>query len=141
MIIAVAYDNGNIGEHFGHATCFALYNYTGSTVDECEKSLIDVSDLHGHKEMADCMREHGVDAVMSQSMGGEAKAQLLAYGIVPVAGYQGDADVAADMLVTGQLPIMEDGGSCSGGCGGCGGGCHHDEGESECGCGGGCGCH
>ncbi len=134
MIIAVAYEDGNIGEHFGHAKCFALYNYTGSTVDECEKSLVDVSDLHGHQAMADVMREHGVDAVMSQRMGAEAKALLLSYGIVPVAGYQGDADIAADMLVTGQLPVMED----EGGCGGCGGGCHHDD-EGGCDCG--CGCH
>ena len=138
MIIAVGYDEGNIGEHFGHATTFALYNYTGATVDECEKTLLDVSDLHGHQQMADAMKEHGVDAVMTQQMGGEAKALLLSYGIVPVVGYQGDADTAADMLVTGQLPIV-DGGTCSGGCGGCGGGCHHDEeGNCDCGCG---GCH
>ena len=138
MIIAVGYDEGNIGEHFGHATTFALYNYTGATVDECEKTLLDVSGLHGHQHMADAMKEHGVDAVMTQQMGGEAKALLLSYGIVPVVGYQGDADTAADMLVTGQLPIV-DGGTCGGGCGGCGGGCHHDEeGNCDCGCG---GCH
>lgn len=138
MIIAVAYDNGMIGEHFGHAKQFALYDYCGATVDECTKKLVDVSNLHGHKEMADFMSENAVDAVMSQSMGGEAKSLLLSYGIVPVVGYQGDADIAADMLVTGQLPIV-DGGTCSGGCGGCGGGCHHDdEGNCDCGCD---GCH
>ena len=138
MVIAVAYEDGQIGEHFGHAKTFALYNYHGASVDECEKKLIDCSDLHGHKQMADLMRDNAVDAVMSQSMGGEAKAQLLSYGIVPVVGYQGDADTAADLLVTGQLPII-DAGTCSGGCGGCGGSCHHDEeGNCDCGCEGHC---
>ena len=138
MKIAIAYDNGEIGQHFGHAQCFALYNYTGADVDQCEKTLLDVSDLHGHQQMADAMRENGVDAVMSQQMGGEAKALLLSYGIVPVVGYQGDADTASDLLVTGQLPII-DAGSCGGGCGGCGGSCSHDEnGNCECGCEGHC---
>lgn len=27
MKVAVAYNNGQIGEHFGHAECFAIYDY------------------------------------------------------------------------------------------------------------------
>ena len=138
MIIAVAYDEGEIGAHFGHAETFALYNYRGADVNDCTKTLIDSSDLHGHQQMADLMKENGVDAVLCGNMGPEAKKLLLSYGIVPVAGYEGDADVAADLLLTGQLPIVE-GGTCSGGCGGCGGDCHHDEdGNCDCGCSGGC---
>ena len=139
MKIAVAYDQGDIGQHFGHAECFAIYDYTGADIDECTKTLIDASALHGHQQMADLMRDNGIDAVITGQIGTEAKGLLLSYGIVPVAGYQGDADTAADMLVTGQLPIIEGGGSCGGGCGGCGGGgCGGDEGGGcECGC----GCH
>lgn len=138
MVIAVAYDNGQIGEHFGHATCFALYNYPGADVDGVTRTLVDSSSLHGHEDMANLMRENDAAAVICGRMGAEAKALLLSYGIVPVAGYQGDADTAADLLITGQLPVY-DGGSCGGGCGGCGGGCHHDD-EGGCGCG--CtGCH
>lgn len=136
MKIAVAYRDGSIGEHFGHAEMFAIYEY-GETVNECTKKIIECTDRHGHQEMADLMKEEGVAAVLSGSMGADAKAALLAYGIVPVAGYCGDADTAADLLITGQLPIDPNGGSCGGGCGGCGGGCHHDEeGNCECGCGG-----
>ena len=137
--VAIAYnkDTGEIFEHFGHCEMFAVYEY-GDTVDDCRKKLIDCSDRHGHKDMADLMKEEEVMAVMSGSMGAEAKALLLSYGIVPVAGYCGDADTAADMLVTGQLPVTDEGaGSCSGGCGGCGG-CHSDDGGEDCGCG--CGC-
>lgn len=136
MIIAVSYDGGEIGAHFGHAECFAIYNYENADVNECSKVLIDATALHGHQQMADLMKENNVDAVICQKMGGEAKSILLSYGIIPVTGYQGDADTAADMLITGTLPVAEGGDcSCSGGCGGCCGG--HDEGES---CGGGCGC-
>ena len=144
--VAIAYnkETGEIYEHFGHAETFAVYEY-GDTVDNCRKKLIDVSDKHGHQAMADLMKEEEIMAVMSQNMGPEAKALLLSYGIVPVAGYSGDADTAADLLVTGQLPFIGEGaGACSGGCGGCGGGCGgcgSDDGECGCGSGeGDCGC-
>ena len=60
-------------------------------------------------------------------MGGEAKALLLSYGIIPIVGYCGSADDAADLLITGRLPIVDPGagmgfgGGCSGSCGGCSG--------------------
>lgn len=138
MTIAVAYKDGEIGEHFGHAEMFALYNYDGADVGKCVKTLIDCSDRHGHQQMADLMKEKNVDAVIVGNMGVEAKGLLLSYGIVPIVGYCGAADTASDLLITGQLPIV-DAGTCGGGCGGCGGSCHHDEeGNCDCGCG---GCH
>ena len=136
MIIAAAYDqDGNVGEHFGHAEMFAIYDYESAGPDQCSKTLVDASDRHGHQAMADLMKEKNVDAVITQRMGGEAKAALLSYGIVPVTGFAGSADILADLLVMGQLPIIE-GGNCSG----CGGDCSHDEdGNCGCGCDGHCG--
>ena len=143
MKVAVAYNNGQIGEHFGHAECFAIYDYEDANVESCVKKLIDCSDLHGHQAMAELMRANEVDAVIVAQMGEEARALLLGFGIVPVLGYVGGADMAADMLVSGLLSVTPDyGGGCGGGCGGCGGGCGcggDDEGGS-CSCGGGCGC-
>ena len=137
MKIAVAYENGEIYGHFGHCPQFAIYEY-GQYVNECVKTLVDTSDRQGHEAMAALMREKGVDAVLCGNMGGEAKALLLSYGIVPIAGYAGHADTAADLLVTGQLPIDPGAAgscSCSGSCGGdCGEGC------GDQGCGGSCGC-
>lgn len=139
MVIAVAWDKGNIGEHFGHATMFAIYNYAENIAEQCEKRLIDSSDRHGHADMAKLMNDNHVDAVIVGRMGPEAKNMLLSYGIVPVAGYEGSADMAADLLINGRLPVMEDLGGCSGGCsGGCGGcsGCHGggEAGGCSCGC-------
>lgn len=133
MKIAVTYKDGEIYEHFGHCETFAIYDYEQADVNQVTKVLVDCSDRHGHQAMADLMRQQGVDAVICGNMGAEARALLLTYGIIPVAGYCGDADTAADMLITGQLPIFDDAGAC--GCGGgCGGGCGDDEG----GCGGCC---
>ena len=143
MIIAISYKEGQIYEHFGHAEMFALYEFNMSEPENVTKRLLEVKDAHGHKAMADLMKANNVDLVLSGHMGAEAKNQLLAYGIIPVAGYCGDADTAADMLIAGTLPLVpEDAGACSGGCGGCGGSCGcGDEGEDGgCGCGGGC-CH
>ncbi len=138
MKIAVAYENGEIFGHFGHCAMFAIYEY-GEYVHECTKTLVGTGGRQGHQAMADLMREQEVDAVIAGNMGGEAKALLLSYGIVPVAGYSGDADTAADLLVTGQLPITPgEGGGCSSCAGNCS--CGSDGGEG-CSCGGcGCGC-
>lgn len=134
MKVAVAFNEGQIFEHFGHCETFAVYDYAQADVNNCTKRLLDCSDRHGHAAMAELMREQGIDFVICGNMGGEAKNLLLSYGIIPVVGYCGDADTAADMLITGQLPIV-DGGSCSGGCGGCSGGCHEEGGDCGCGCG------
>ena len=104
--IAVSYKDGEIFEHFGHSEYFAIYEFD----------------------------EH--DLSVSTKRGDEARSLLLSYGIIPVPGYCGDADTAAELLVTGQLPPV-DGGCCSGDCGGCSG-CHggdEDEGGCSCGCG------
>ncbi len=134
MKVAIAYQDGEIFQHFGHCETFAIYDYYGETTAECKKVLVDSSDRHGHQAMAELMRDQGVAAVMAGNMGSEAQAALLGMGIVPIYGYSGDADTAADLLVTGQLPPLDgEAGGCGGGCGGCSGSC----GE---GCGGGCGC-
>ncbi len=136
MKIAVAYDKGEIFGHFGHCEMFAIYEY-GEYVTDCVKRLVPTEGRSGHQAMADLMREQGVDAVIVGNMGPEAKAALLSFGIVPVVGYSGDADTAADLLVTGQLPINPgEGGGCS-----CGGSCHcGEDGGEGCSCGGGCSC-
>ena len=132
MRVAVSYQDGEIGEHFGQAGMFAIYDYEDSDVNRCTKRLIETGDRHGHEAMAALMQQERVDAVLSQRMGGEAKAALLSLGIVPIAGFTGSADDAADLLILGELPILQGEGFCSGGCTGCGecGGC----GESGCGC-------
>ena len=134
MRIAVAYDNGEIGLHFGHAEMFAVYDYADGDVSRCTKRLVETGERHGHQAMAELMQAEGVDAVISGNMGGEAKAALLSLGIVPIAGFEGDADKAADLLILGELPILQGEGFCAGGCTGCGE-CNGCGSAGDCGCG------
>ena len=138
MKVAVAYNKGEIHGHFGHCDMFAVYEY-GEYVSDCQKTLVETGERSGHQAMADLMKELGVEAVIVGNMGPEAKAALLAYGIIPVVGYSGDADTASDLLVTGQLPV-----SPANEYGGCGCGGDHGAGGCSCGCGdhgaGGCSC-
>lgn len=97
MKIAVAYKDGEIFEHFGHAEMFALYDYPDMEVESCRKVLVECGDRHGHAAMAQLMKDNGVDAVIVGNIGAEGRAELLSMGIVPIAGYCGDADTAADM--------------------------------------------
>ena len=137
MTVAVAYHNGEIGQHFGHADMFAIYEYEGADVMRCTKRLVETGDRHGHEQMAQLMRELKVDAVISGNMGGEAKAALLSLGIVPIAGFEGPADLAADLLVLGRLPIgggENFSGGCAGSCSGCSG-CSPEGCGPDCNCG------
>ena len=137
MRIAVAYQDGEIYEHFGHAKLFAIYDYEGADVTRCTKKLVETGERHGHRDMAELMRTERVDAVIAGNMGGEAKAALLTMGIVPIAGFAGSADDAADMLILGQLPIL---GGEGGSCGGCAGDCGGCSGCGDAGCDCGCSC-
>lgn len=147
MIIAVSYKDGEIFEHFGHAEMFAIYRTNEANTEILEKTIIEVKET-GHQAVADLMDANGVDAVIVGNIGSGARQALAEYGIVAFAGFCGDSDDAAELMMRGQLPYLTDEGSCSGGCGGCSGGCHDHEG-GDCGCGGhdhedgscGCGCH
>lgn len=144
MKVAVAYNNGEIAENFGSCTVFASYDYTGEYVTEREKALLECEPMAQPHQVAELLVQNHVEAIICGNMSADAKNILLSRGVIPIAGFCGDADTAADMLVTGQLPL-DDGsssGGCSGCCGSCGGGCGGGEEESgSCGCGeGSCGC-
>ncbi len=137
MIIAVSYKDNEIFEHFGHAEYFAIYDTNDDNTQLISKKIIAVEKT-GHQAVADLMDANGVDVVIVGNIGGEARKALALYGIVAYAGFCGNSDDAAELMMRGQLPYLEDAGACSGGCGGCHG---HDEGGCGCGDDCGCGCH
>ena len=144
MIIAVAYKDQEIFEHFGHAEYFAIYRTNADNTEIVEKAMVEVKET-GHQAVADLMDSCGVDVVIVGHIGTSARQALAEYGIVAFAGFCGNADDAAELMMHGQLPYLTEEGGCSGGCSGCHG---HDE-EGGCGCGAhdhedgscGCGCH
>ena len=120
---------------------FAIYKTNDDNTEILSKEIVEVKET-GHQAVADLMDSLNVDAVIVGNIGVHARAALAAYGIVAFAGFCGNSDDAAELLMHGQLPFLPDEGGCGGGCSGCSGGCgDHDHDDGDCGCGGGCGCH
>lgn len=141
MVIAVAYKDNEIYEHFGHAEMFAIYKTNEDQTELVSKELVEVQES-GHQAVADLMDSCGVDVVIVGNIGTSARQALAEYGIVAFAGFCGNSDDAAELMMRGQLPFLSDEGGCGGGCsgchghdeGGCCGGHDHDEGGCGCGC-------
>lgn len=141
MKIAVAYENGNIFQHFGRTEYFKVYEIEENQVVSSE---VIGSNGVGHGALAGLLAERSVDVLICGGIGGGAQAALAEAGVTLCAGAQGDADQAVEAYLKGELVSSgancdhhhedghscghEEGHSCHGGCG------HHEEGHS-CGCG------
>ena len=113
MIIAVSYKDNEIFEHFGHAEMFAVYKTNDDNTEIISKEIVEVKES-GHQAVADLMDSLNVDAVIVGNIGVHARAALAAYGIVAFAGFCGNSDDAAELLMRGQLPFLSDEGGCAG---------------------------
>ncbi len=133
MKIAVAYDNGEVFQHFGRTENFKVY-----TVEENEIVSSEVIDAegNGHSALAGLLAGNGVDLVLCGGIGDGAQSALAEAGIQVCSGVEGDADVAVVNFLAGELTSAGTncdhhdheeeggcGGDCAGGCSGCGGGC------------------
>lgn len=147
MRIAVAYDNGNVFQHFGRTESFKIYDVENQKVVSSE---VIGSNGIGHGALAGLLADQGVDVLICGGIGGGAQAALEEAGVTLCAGAQGDADEAVAAYLKGELVSSgancdhhhEEGHTCGHhgqeeehSCGGCG---HHDQEEGHA-CGGGCG--
>ena len=149
MKIAVAYDNGNIFQHFGRTEFFKVYEVED---DKVVSNEVIGSNGVGHGALAGLLAEQSVDVLICGGIGGGAQAALAEAGVELCSGAEGDADQAVEAYLKGELVSTgancdhhhhEEGHSCGdhGEGHSCGG---HEEGHScgsGCGdsCGGGCG--
>lgn len=129
--IAVAYENGQVFQHFGHTEAFKIYEVEG---DKVVGSEVIESNGVGHGALAGLLSDHTIDALICGGIGGGAMAALDEAGIEVCAGAEGDTDAVVEAYLKGELTST--GANCD----------HHGEGHS-CGdhgeghsCGGG-GCH
>ena len=139
MKIAVAYDDGNIFQHFGKTEFFKVYEVEGGKVVSSE---VIGSNGVGHGALAGLLADRSVDVLICGGIGGGAQAALEEAGVELCAGAEGDADQAVEAYLRGELVSSgancdhhhheeghscgghEEGHSCGGGCGdSCGGGC------------------
>ena len=100
MKIAVTYENDQIFQHFGHTEQFKLYEAVDGKIVHAE--VVDTNGS-GHGALAGFLMQHGVDTLICGGIGGGAQAALAEAGIKLYGGVSGDADVAVNALLSGNL--------------------------------------
>lgn len=128
MKIAVTYEEGLVGQHFGHTEEFKIYQILNGTIIS---SNILKSDGAGHSALVTRLAEENVDLLICGGIGGGAQNALNEVGIALLAGVEGNVDKVIDLYLKDELL-----GSASANCS------HHDNKEEhtcgEHGCNGGC---
>lgn len=135
MKIAVAYDNGNVFQHFGKTEYFKVYEVENNQVVSSE---VISSNGEGHGALAGILAAQSVNVLICGGLGGGAQTALDEARIQVFSGAQGSCDQAVEAYLKGKLVSTgvncdhhdheehEEGhscGGCGGGCSGCGGGC------------------
>lgn len=127
MVLAVTYDNGEIGQHFGHSEYFKFYDIDGGKILDSE---VVSTEGQGHCALAQFLYDNGTDALICGGIGPGAQMALGEAGIVVFAGVMGNADQVVNDFIKGELQYQS-GATCdhhSHGDGGCG----HNCGDHEC---------
>lgn len=100
MVIAVAYENGEVFQHFGHTAQFKLYTSQDGKI--VSSSVVD-TEGSGHGALADFLKERKTDVLICGGIGGGAKLALAQAGILLFGGVDGNADEAAQAYLEGRL--------------------------------------
>lgn len=127
MRLAVAYEDGNVFQHFGQTSQFKIYEIEeGNVVDA---KLLSTQGV-GHGAMALALNQLHIEAVICGGIGSGAMSAMKAMEIQVFPGVTGNADDALDAYLAGTLEYdadyncaeheEENGFSCSsGGCSSC----------------------
>lgn len=100
MKIAVAYESGNVYQHFGHTAQFKIYLAENGRVKSSR--CVDTGGT-GHGALAVWLRDMGVDVLICGGIGAGARNALDAVGIQIFGGVKGDADEAVELFLAGVL--------------------------------------
>ncbi len=100
MKIAVASDNGQVTQHFGHCEGFMIFD----AEDDCISSSETVANP-GHRPgfLPVFLHEKGVEVVISGGMGGGAIDLFNEKDIETIVGATGSAEVAVLLYLKGEL--------------------------------------
>ena len=105
MRIAVAYENGQIFQHFGHTEQFKIYDAEGRAVRQSE--IVDTNG-RGHGALAGILHALNADVLICGGIGQGAKDALEAAGIKLYGGVSGSADEAVSSFLNGTLSFQPD---------------------------------
>ena len=100
MKIAVAYENGQIFQHFGHTEQFKLYEVENDKIVRTE--VVDTNGS-GHGALAGFLMQNGADVLICGGIGGGAQNALAEAGIRIYGGVSGEADAAVHALLSDAL--------------------------------------
>lgn len=100
MKIAVAYENGQVFQHFGHTEQFKIYEVSDGKILNAE---VVGTNGQGHGALAGFLAQRGVNTLICGGIGGGAKTALAQAGITLYGGAAGDADSAVLALLAGTL--------------------------------------
>ncbi len=100
MRIAVAYDNGEIFQHFGHTEQFKVYDIEEGKILSSEVVSTNGS---GHGALAGVLGALNADVLICGGIGGGAQMALAQAGIRLFGGVSGDADKAVEDYLAGKL--------------------------------------
>ena len=105
MNIAVAYENGNIFQHFGRTEQFKIYEIKDGKIAHSE-IIGTMGNSHG--ALAGFLSSHKVDTLICGGIGGGAQQKLSEAGIRLFGGVSGSADEAVTNLLAGKLSYDPD---------------------------------
>ena len=100
MKIAVAYENGQIFQHFGHTEQFKIYTIEHGKIVSAE--IIDTNGS-GHGALAGFLATQNVYALICGGIGGGAQMALANAGIRLYGGVSGSCDAAVGALLANKL--------------------------------------
>lgn len=105
MRIAVAYEDGQIFQHFGHTEQFKVYDVEDGRI--AAKTIINTNGS-GHGALAGMLKNMHTDILICGGIGGGAIRALDEAGIKLYGGVAGNADEAVEAYLKGSLNYNPD---------------------------------
>ena len=100
MIIATAYENGNIAQHFGHADAFKFYKVEDHKIVSSEvKQPIG----YAHGTLPTFLKENGATTLICGGLGDAARVYIAENGIDLYPGAAGESDKAVESFLADNL--------------------------------------
>lgn len=100
MKVAVTYDRGQVGQHFGHTEQFKVYEVEDNRI--VSSSLIGTGDA-GHCALGGFLGQQGVEVLICGGIGQGAVHALEAAGIALYGGTRGDVDEVVSAYLQGMI--------------------------------------
>lgn len=100
MKIAVAYENGEVFQHFGQTETFKIYNVEDGNITS--GAIFPTNDAK-HGALAHLLQSEGVSALICGGIGAGARTALTEAKIDVYPGAKGDADAQVAALIAGNL--------------------------------------